>query len=277
MNEHKTVRAVFAATWPVSSPADSGTGSLRAALAAAQDGDVIALQGQTITLATPLAYLTKSLEIQGNGAILTQTGFTEAGDSQLLRVAAAAEVRISRLHFKGGRALTTGGAINNAGKLILESCIFSDNRTTNASGNGGAVYTTGANAALTFSGCTFYGNAGGTSSGFGGAVYKASGALTLTGNIFWGNTASGFSELYVSGTTSSGGFNITDKASGTGATAAGWTFVAGDVTLTDLSFDENHKPSSGSSLPVMPSPLAGVPATYFNGDPRGSTPGAMPE
>src|SRR5262245_24647173 len=41
-------------TWTVTSPADSGDGSLRAMIAAAQDGDQIvfhpSLQGQTITL-----------------------------------------------------------------------------------------------------------------------------------------------------------------------------------------------------------------------------------
>src|SRR5258708_1268396 len=53
--------------WTVTSPADSGDGSLRAMIAAAQNGDQIvfdpSLQGQTITLISGQLALTKSLDI----------------------------------------------------------------------------------------------------------------------------------------------------------------------------------------------------------------------
>src|SRR5262249_62422511 len=59
-------------TWTVTSPADSGDGSLRAMIAAAQDGDQIVfdqtLQGQTITLTSGQLAVTKRLDIEGLGA-----------------------------------------------------------------------------------------------------------------------------------------------------------------------------------------------------------------
>src|SRR5215471_3610397 len=59
-------------TWTVTSPADSGDGSLRAIIAAAQDGDQIvfdpSLQGRTITLTSGQLAITKSLDIEGLGA-----------------------------------------------------------------------------------------------------------------------------------------------------------------------------------------------------------------
>src|SRR6516165_5841274 len=58
-------------TWTVTSPADSGDGSLRAMIAAARDGDQIVfdpgLHGQTITLTSGQLALTKSLDIEGSG------------------------------------------------------------------------------------------------------------------------------------------------------------------------------------------------------------------
>src|SRR5262245_43471927 len=58
-------------TLTVTNPADSGDGSLRAAIAAAQSGDQIvfdtSLKGQTITLATGPLAITQSIDIEGPG------------------------------------------------------------------------------------------------------------------------------------------------------------------------------------------------------------------
>jgi predicted outer membrane repeat protein len=221
----------------------------------------------------------KSVVIEGNGATLTQSGFIESDTSQLLRIDSLdVEVRISRLHFKGGRSRDYGAAIRNAGTLTLESCIFSDNTTSLASAYGGAIYATGA---TSISGCTFAGNAAGTAtSGYGGAIYATSGTLTLTGNILVGNTAATHSVVRkASGSAATGSYNVSDKPSGTGNAQSGWSFGTGDTELTDVVFDGAFKPSSDTGLPVMPSLPAGFPATYFDGTNRGSnsTPGAMPK
>jgi predicted outer membrane repeat protein len=270
MNAHKTVRAVFYTK--VTGTGNTGAGSLREALDNADDGSGIILPaGQTITLNSTLPEITRSLVIEGNGATLTQSGFTEGTASQLLRITAAAEVRVSRLHFKGGRAAgnANGAAINNAGKLTLESCIFSDNRITGGYGYGGAVSNSGS---LTVSGCTFYGNNTGTAGGQGGAIHQTgtSAVLTLTGNVFWGNTAGQNPVLYLpQGTVTSRGFNVSDKAGGTDTTLdSGWTFEPTDKTAASLPVTSaSFKPmGGGAAAGVFTSGLpAGYPVTDFYG------------
>jgi hypothetical protein len=279
MNEHKIVRAMFSGTWTVTTGDNTGPGSLRQAVSDAVDGDTIALQGQTVTL-TAMLTISKNLTIEGNGATITQSGLTISAINQLLSISAGTTVRISRILFKGGRSKDNGSAIINTGNLTLESCIFSDNYTSYPSTTyGGAIHT--ATGSLTVLGCTFTGNTATTAAnGQGGAIRRASGTLTLTGNIFTGNVGN-YPVVYFTGTgATTGGYNISDKASGFAAGQSGWTFVATDIpSLTDLSFDGDYKPASATNLLIMSSPLpAGFPATYFDGTSRGSNsaPGAMP-
>jgi predicted outer membrane repeat protein len=271
MDGHKTVAAVFAGVWTVSGGGNDGPGTLREALANAAAGDHIVLQGQTITLTAPLPPIGKSVVIEGNGATLTQSGFAESVNSQLLRIASAtAEVHISRLLFKGGRAVTTGGAIRNAGILTLESCIFSDNRTSGPSARGGAIYTEGS---LSVSGCTFAGNTVTAAAGQGGAIHKAAGTLRVTGNIFWANTTpSQFGVISVGDTGPgafpvSGGYNISDKPGGTDLTETGWAFVTGDAVETGLPIHPvNFRPlSTQAAYQSISSRPAGYPLVDFYG------------
>jgi predicted outer membrane repeat protein len=264
MNGHKTVRAVFADK-VVTSNADNGSGTLRDAISNAVAGDIILLPaGETITLTATLPQITKSLVIEGNGATLTRS-FSSSSNTQLLYInSSTAEVRINRLHFMSGRATSYGGAIQNRGKLILESCVFSDNQTTSSSGYGGAIYTTGN---TTISGCTFYGNVAGTGYGYGGAIYRSSGTLTLTGNIFWGNTAYTNPVVYYSGGAATGGYNVSDTAGGTGNAQSGWTFANGDTKLDYLPIvPGSFKPFAGggadSIIAVRPE---GYPTVDFYG------------
>jgi hypothetical protein len=282
MDGHKTVCAIFATAKSVTSSANDGAGSLRQAVSSAAVGDYIVFQQGLIVTLTASLTINKSLTIIGNGATLTQTGFTPGTASQLLRISGSStNVRISRLHFKGGRATDNGAAINNSSAtLTLESCIFSDNITT-FSGSyayGGAICTSGSSGSLTVLGCTFTGNQALTT-GNGAAIYRLAGTLSLTGNIFAGNTATDFSVVHFAGSgAATNGYNVSDKNTGTTAALSGWNFHTNDVMLTDVTFDGDFKPSS-AGLPVIPSLPEGFPATYFNGDPRGSnsTPGAMPK
>jgi hypothetical protein len=271
MNGPKTVRGVFAqgTVLMVTSSADSGPGSLREALTNAAAGNYIVLQGQTITLNTPLPQITKSLTIMGNGATLTQSGFTPGNASQLLYInSTTATVRISRLHFKGGVA-TFGGAIyNTGGKLTLESCIFNGNQAT--ADSGGAIFSTGNTASLTISGCTFVGNATINAINVrGGAIYNGSGTLTLAGNIFWGNTAADYSVVCRwGGIATSKGYNVSDKAIGTGATESGWASATGDVyssfTIHPATFKPLSREAAYQRIATLPE---GYPAEDFYGNP----------
>jgi predicted outer membrane repeat protein len=296
MNGNKVVRAAFIATWIVTrtddNPSNPDPGSLRAALTAAmssaENRKRIALPANgTITLNSPLAQITKSVIIEGNGATLTQSGFSPGATSQFFYINSnTAEVRISRLHFKNGRATNYGAAVRITGaNVTLESCVFSDNHTEPANGTsnamGGALYCTGN---VTVLGCTFYDNSiTTTGTAKGGAIYRANGALTLTGNIFAGNIATTSPVVFhASPGATTGGYNVTNMDSGftDDATSTGWTFNLDpiDVKQDDVTFDGTFKPSSVTGLPDI-SPLPqDFPTTYFDGTPRGSssTPGAMP-
>jgi hypothetical protein len=296
MDGHKIVRARFSHSLIVNSSADSGPGTLREALLNAYEGGTINInlppEDRVITLASPLPQITTSLVIEGNGATLTQEGFTPSADSQLLYIDPpstnpTATIRISRLRFDGGRAISYGAAIQQYdGNLILESCIFTHNQTDN--GQGGAVNSGGA---LTVLGCTFYGNTAGITTGSGGALFTRS-DVTLTGNIFWMNTAKIGAVVY-SGVSSiaryatSGGYNVSDREGGPNAgfddAQSGWVFNntpgTEDVYLTNLGIypETGFKPYS-TVLPVIASLPQGFPLTYFDGSSRGSNsaPGAMP-
>jgi hypothetical protein len=286
MNAHKTVQAVFVRNFAVNNTDDdSGSAekvTLRYALTNALEGSTINISlesDKTITLKSVLPAITRSVTINGNGATLTQSGITASSSSQLLYIdSTSAVVKISRLHFKGGRATSYGGAIQNEGALTLESCIFNDNQTnsTSTSYSGGAVYTSGN---LTVLGCTFYNNKSGYR---GGAIYRGGGNVTLTGNLFTGNAASSDANGHVVyGTATnitSGGYNVSDKAAGNGTTAGNNSGYAGNannsdkfsVTVTITDGDPTKGPS-GEGLDTLDTLPEGFPTTYFDGTERAAS------
>jgi hypothetical protein len=218
----------FSRTIYVTSAADSGPGSLRQAIADADD-DVVQVTlppGSVIALASSLASA-KSMTIEGNGVTLTPaSGFSDS----LWKVSTAnIHVVMRRIHFKGGRTSGDGGAAINRtlGNLALESCVFSDNQAMGVSSMGGAVYATGNNSNLTVLGCTFYNN---YSAYVGGAIYSANTAPKLGGNLFYRNTAGGSSNVTVINVAPSvRSYNVSDFAGGTNAaTGSGFAFSTTD-------------------------------------------------
>jgi predicted outer membrane repeat protein len=278
MDASKTVRAVFVRNITVSDTSDgegsaNTAGTLRYALNNAQDGDIISLPAnQTITLTAILPEITTGITIAGNGATLTQSGIASSTKSQLLRISASGKaVKISRLHFTGARASSAagGGLSSTNADLTLESCIFSDNNSS----IGGAIFYSGN---LIVLGCTFYANTAIS----GGAIYLSGGTLTLTGNLFSGNTASSSGNV-VYGTVadiSSGGYNVSNNAAVTGTTVGSGSGYAGNAnstdlfSVTDITFasagNPTTKPSSNSSLKTLTGLPGDFPTTYFDGTSR---------
>ncbi|MCL2761873.1 MAG: hypothetical protein FWD36_01520 [Treponema sp.] len=213
---------------------NAGIGSLRNAINGAQAGHIIKVMlepGSVIELASRLE-INKDLTIWGNGIVLTRSASwsTSNDNTQLLYVGENHIVNISRIHFKNGHAANYGSAIHNIGELTFESCIFSGNQTTSNAASGGAVYNGGD---LILRGCTFYGN----SSAYGGAIYNdTAAALRLTGNLFYGNTAVIAGSVVYGGTVVSVGFNVVDKALGTGVEESGW--IASATGIDDIVINE---------------------------------------
>jgi hypothetical protein len=144
---------LLAASEVVTSSADSGPGSLRAALAAVADGGSItfdaALAGQTITLSSPLS-VTQSVTVAGGHNITLSGG--DAVRLFFINGPAGTLVRLKQLTLSdglaqgpngafpgGGGAAGMGGAVfvNSGNSLAAEHVTFSDNHAQG--GNGGAT------------------------------------------------------------------------------------------------------------------------------------------
>ena len=152
-------------TLTVTSGADDGPGSLRAAIAGAVANDTInfapALSGQTITLTSGQLVVDKNLELIGPGA--DRLAISGGNRSRVFEILAGTTVSISGLTIRDGMTAATatdsledgddGGGILNRGALSLDACRLRANRTRRGDdsvalypgngGRGGAVFNAG--------------------------------------------------------------------------------------------------------------------------------------
>jgi hypothetical protein len=272
VSKHTKVQAAFGRVVLVTNFNDdmyseTTVGTLRNALANAQDGDIIRFSGvtpgtSTVALYDALPGISKGMIIEGNGLTLTRSAsMTVNASSELLHINEAA-VYISRIHFKDGWA-ENGAAIRVFGKsLALDSCIFSGNRS---GADAGAIDIEGG-ALVNIKSCTFYDNKGGWLAAITN-VY--SGSLTLMGNLFFDNDA-------VVGSFISGGYNVFDSFD---YRSAIWEAAPTDTTFSDLGITDTpintttFTPVSGLNSIIPNPPPQGFPVTDFYGNTR-TFPGA---
>jgi hypothetical protein len=180
-------------TLTVTNNLDSGTGSLRAEIAAAKSKDTIvfdpSLKGQTITLTSGQLEISKSLTIQGLGA----GQLTVSGDSlsRVFQVDQKVTVTLSGMTISNGYAgylfnlySYDGGGILNLGTLTVGSCTLSGNHadgtteslTFISTHGGGGIYNAGT---LTVSNSTLTSN---QAVDEGGGIFNAfRGTATISG------------------------------------------------------------------------------------------------
>jgi len=229
---------------------DSGPGSLRDALAVANDGDTIDATGisGTISLTTGELQITHAVTINGPGAesLLVVGGGTRVFDNL------ASDVTISGFFIAGGSAPgdNGGGILNEGGNLRLKQCIIAGNSAE----FGGGIFNL--NGRLRVHKCTLNSN---TATSSGGAIANSAfdGAATLIvtnstlsfnfTDIFNGNDGAGIlneaggsafsvASLIVSNSTLSG-----NSANGNGggiANACDLPNVA-QATITNSTFSDN--------------------------------------
>ena len=185
----------------VTSCEDSGLGSLREALAEAEDGDLILFdlrRGKNeIELKTPLViannrFKDKGMTIGGDngGRCVTIKG---NGTFQLLTVKSGNKINVDGITFKNGKN-GSGGAIGNSGALTVRNCGFMDNESPTW---GGAICNMQA-ASCYVQNCDFVGNLSG---GWGGAIASHTTPLTtllhcrFSGNMCegWGGAIAAYS------------------------------------------------------------------------------------
>jgi hypothetical protein len=208
-------------TLTVTSAADSGTGSLRAEVAAAASGDTIVfapnLAGQTISLNSTID-INNNVTIQGLGA--SQLAISGNNAHRVFDIGSGFVVEIDGLTIESGKAAGNGTAGSNRGggiyssahQLTLYECVVKNNEavgtavsnnTTNA-GQGGGLYSATGFAILsydTFSGNRAEGGAGNNGgvdaagynggNGQGGGVFLAGGGADIQQSTFSTNQAVG--------------------------------------------------------------------------------------
>jgi hypothetical protein len=125
--EDRTVPSTFS----VSNLADSGDGSLRAAIAAANanpgDDDINFAPGLrgTVVLASGELNILDDVRIDGPGAARLAVSGNDA--SRVFKIESGADVSIDGLTVTHGRALLRGGGIWNLGSLTLSDAVVSNN------------------------------------------------------------------------------------------------------------------------------------------------------
>jgi hypothetical protein len=225
-----------AATITVTNTNDDGTGSLRAAIAAASPGDTIVFAltyPATITLSNTLS-ITQNLTIQGPGASHLAISGNHA--VEVFSVGPGVIAALSRLTIEGGDDTTgsdVGGGIYNAGTLTLTNSTVSDNY----SGSGGGIYNAGT---LTLTNTIVSSNL----ATVGGGVWNA-GTLTITFSTF-----SNYAEASGAGIWNGGGTvtvsnstfsdNAIDDFCGGGIDNQG-----GALTVTNSTFSDNYASCGG--------------------------------
>jgi hypothetical protein len=224
-------------TLTVLNNADSGAGSLRDTLAAAQSGDTIVFDPslilQTITLTSGPLALSSNLTIDGLGADLLAISGNQ--HSRLFELSASAHVTLANLTITGGLS-SKGGAIfiEGNGSLFLDGDNLSGNgAVADSDGNalGGAVYNS-AGASLTIQNTSFVNNqSNGKTESFGGALANA-GSLEITGATFTGNAALGSTSQLGSPSGGSLGGAI-GELDGATSTIKGSRFTANQALGTD--------------------------------------------
>ena len=233
-------------TLTVTNTLDSGTGSLRAEIAAAQAGDTIAFSNSTangavnfydgtlhtITLTSGELLVNNSLTVQGAGA--GQLAISGGNNSRVFEVAAGVQATLTGLTIRDGNGWPVAG--------VAES------------GDGGAILNWGT---LTLNNSTVSGSSAGGSTG--GGIYSA-GMLTLGKDTISGNTAYRAGGIYSSGTatltgctltnnTATGGFPtwyLWDVSTAWSNGAGGGVYNDGTMTVTSCTLTGNTVADGGA-------------------------------
>ena len=240
-------RPARAATFQVTTLADSGAGSLRAAITSANG-----TAGSTVTFASGLTgKILLGSVLPALAANMTLTGPSAsvlAVDGAALytpfSVNSGVTAALSGLTIQNGGAGVTGfgGGFSNAGTVKLTGCTLTQNKVF-YSGGGLANFGT-----ATLIGCTLTQNSTGQYSSGGGGVYNASGAtLTLTGCTLTQNSTFPYIDNNGGGVLNSGALMLTGcTLTGNSARFGAGVSSSGTATLMGCTLASNSAQYGGA-------------------------------
>jgi len=191
--------AVCSSAITVTNNADSGAGSLRQAITNVCSGGTITFDNDyTITLASQLAIVNKTVTITGAGHTITISGNNavrvfHVGDYD---TASSGNLTIDHLNIVNGASTVNacaGQAVSCGGGLMLDylttATVLNSTFSNNDGGfEGGAIYSYYGNP-LTVTNSTFTGN---HATAYAGAIELFYGSAILTNNTFTGNSADAY-------------------------------------------------------------------------------------
>ena len=189
-----------AATITVTNTNDSGPGSLRQAIADANDGDTIdfGVTG-TIILSTGELLVDKSIIINGPGSDHLTVDGNHASRVFQVQVGGGGTATIAGLAITNGNAENDwgGGIYNESSMLTVSNCTISGNSASGTFGLGGGVFNDVgfSNGMLEVLNCTISGNSAGDN---GGGIYNYGGGMTATLKVL-NSTLSGNSAHFYGG------------------------------------------------------------------------------
>src|SRR5881396_893531 len=195
---------------------DSGPGSLRQALADANDGDTItfAVTG-IIGLTSAELVINKNITISGSGAdLLAVSRAANAAPFRIFHVMLGHAVTIEGLTISNGSVLNTfgGGIYNFESALTVISCALAGNSALGQQGSGGGIFSNGGgaggNASLIIINSAFSGNAATTGGAIDNNGSSGMANLTISNSTLSGNSAS-FAGGGVNDNTANGTASIT--------------------------------------------------------------------
>ncbi len=177
---------------------DSGPGSLRDALAGANDGDTItfAVTG-AIGLTSGELVINKNITISGPGADLLAVSRAAKASFRIFHVMLGHTVTIEGLRISNGSVLNGfgGGILNFESTLTVNSCALAGNSALGQPGLGGGIFSNGSGgggaASLTITNSVFSGNAATTGGAVGNDGASGMASLTISNSTLSGNSAKG--------------------------------------------------------------------------------------
>ncbi|CAI8873694.1 Glycosyl hydrolase [Pseudomonas sp. IT-P258] len=228
------------ATWTATNNANTGVGSLRAAIASAQNGDLVTFNSSMTVQLTSELLINKNITVDGD---LNNDGAADVildGQyrTRVIEVASGSTVTLDGLVITRGLVSGTGGnggygasgamagGIFNAGILTLKNVTVTSNGASGGGGGGGVT-------------SSYYGGGGGGGGGLGGQGGGGGGSVGLGIGIYDGKAGGGGAGGYGGGyatmggrggtsTGGAGGIGVADYSNGgNGATATNGTISIG--------------------------------------------------
>ena len=244
-----TMMSAHAAIISVTNTNDSGPGSLRQALADANDGDMITFTvAGTIGLTSAELVIDKTLTLSGPRADLLAVSRISKTQFRIFHVTAIGTVNIERLTISGGDAHFDygGGILNDQSTLTLTNCSVVDNV---AYSGGGGIYNNDGGSVTIVNSIISDNSAAGGKYPYGGGV--AGGSLTITNSTISGNSAAGSGPPCCIGTGGgiAGGGTITDSTITGNYAGLDGGGISGGGTITNCTINNNGAGGGTNYLP----------------------------